>query len=107
MTDHPRDEQGRFESERFDSDPFVVSDKPIPARVQSELQRQWGQSAELNRIATLNYHIRQTLNDALEELRQGDAESALHILEEAAPKYERLGGPRPHPEWEPQTGEGK
>ena len=94
--EHPRDEHGRFASERFDSDPFIITSRPIPKPALSEAQRQWGQTAELNRIATLNYHVRQTLSDALEALRTKGPEKTLEILQEAAPKYTRLGGPARH-----------
>lgn len=95
--DHPRDEQGKFASERFDSDPFIIRKEPDPERAQTELQRQVGQSAELHRIASLNYHVRQTLNKALDALRTGQGhDKVLDILHEAAPKYVRFGGALHH-----------
>lgn len=96
MSDQP------FDSEKFDSDPFVRFDMPRPE--QTELQQQISRSAELHRIAALNHHVHVTLNEALAALDAGDPDKALEILEKASGKYTRFGGKSPY--WK-HEGEGQ
>lgn len=73
---------------------FIKFDLPRPA--QTEAQRQFAQTAEMQRIAALNFHVNSTITKARAALDENDPDKALEILQEAAGKYTRFGGPAEH-----------
>jgi len=74
--------------------PIEMPEKPRPA--QTEAQRAFAQTAELQRIAALNYHVNTAVEAARAALDAGDPDKALEILQEAAGRYTRFGGPAQH-----------
>jgi hypothetical protein len=82
--EHPVDDEGQPKS------------PALPRPAQTEAQRQFAQTAEMQRIAALNYHVRKTVDAARAALEENDPDKALEILQEAAGKYTRFGGPAEH-----------